>query len=619
MNAALKVPTVFTAIDNVSRVIDRMESKTKHFAANAEKVGQKAARVAVGGAAVAATVGLPLVLATKAAIDYEDSLASLSAITGVTGKDFEKFQSNIEATGDKMKVSYGNVAKSFELVGSAMPELLGNADALDRVSQATIILSRASREDLESSTRSLTGTMNQFSLGAEQADRVINVLAAGAKVGAATIAQTSDAMVNFGSVAASANMSVEQAVGSIQVLSKYGLFGAEAGTKLRGSLLKLQQAGLGYASGQFNINDALAEANTKMAKLSTAKKRDAFLQDKFGAENISTGRILLANTQLLKQYTAGVTGTSEATLQAAINQATAKQRFSEARAQLENLSVKIGSMLLPALNKLLEKIIPVIEKVVTWIKENPKLAKAIVIFVGILGGLAFVVSLVAGAIALATDAMIVFNIAAAANPVGLIVLAVVALIAAVALIITYWDEWGNALLMFVGGPIGWLISALASVYRNWEMIKAAFDKGAWAGIKALTNALLDGVLQPLQQILEVFAKLTGFEWAKNMATGLQKYREGMGLVTSKVTIDKYTPQLPSNITAYNPEVAPTQQSFSPLINPKVEQQQAMERTFNNNEQKQVSVKFENVPAGTTITGNGTDSINPNVTSTQSRK
>ena len=59
--------------------------------------------------------------------------------------------------------------------------------------------------------------MNQFSLGAEQSERTINVLAAGAKVGAASIAQTSEAMVNFGSVAAGANLSVEQAVGAVQV------------------------------------------------------------------------------------------------------------------------------------------------------------------------------------------------------------------------------------------------------------------------------------------------------------------------------------------------------------------------------------------------------------------
>ena len=54
------------------------------------------------------------------------------------------------------------VLKAYELVGSAQPVLLQNATSLDQVTRSVITLSKASRMDLEQSTRALTDVMNQF-------------------------------------------------------------------------------------------------------------------------------------------------------------------------------------------------------------------------------------------------------------------------------------------------------------------------------------------------------------------------------------------------------------------------------------------------------------------------
>ena len=232
MATALKVPTIFTAIDKFSSVVSGMEKNVKSFTTKSEAniarlqrsmrgISDVSRKVSIATGLIGTAIVAPLGLAVNAAMDYETSIASLSAITGATGAELSKFKSKVEQVADAQKMAYGETAKAFELAGSAMPELLKSADALGKVSSSAITLSKASGEDLESSIRSLTGTMNQFSLGAEQSERTINVLAAGAKVGAASIAQTSEAMVNFGSVAAGANLSVEQAVGAVQVLSKY--------------------------------------------------------------------------------------------------------------------------------------------------------------------------------------------------------------------------------------------------------------------------------------------------------------------------------------------------------------------------------------------------------------
>lgn len=319
--ATFSVSTKFTAIDGMSAVfakmnggIGKLETSLNSFE---KRVGSSLGKLGQFGLALGGTAVMTNMI--QATIDLDKNLKSLSAITGVTGKGFEDFKTRINALSVSTGMFKGDVAKAMEVVGNAAPEFLKNADALSAVTEASITLSKASGDDLYNSALSLTGVMNQFGLSAKEAVRVMNTLAAGSQVGSAGIIDVNEALKNFGSVAAGSNMSVETSVALIEVLAKKSIVGAEAGTKLRGATIKLKEAGFGYASGLFNINDALGEAKKKYDKLSTAKEKDAFLTKTFGIENITSGTILLENIGLLDEYTKGVTGTSTALDQATIN------------------------------------------------------------------------------------------------------------------------------------------------------------------------------------------------------------------------------------------------------------------------------------------------------------
>jgi len=302
-------------------------------------------------------------------VNFEKATASLSAITGATGNDLKALKGTILDMATEMKVSVTETTKLFEIVGSQMPQLLSDTQGMKAVAESAIILSKASGDTVEASTLAMASAMNQFNLGADQAERVMNVLAAGSLVGSAGITDVSDAMKNFGSVAAGANISVEESVALIEVLGKFGVVGAESGTKLRGSILKLQQANFGYASGQFEVNDALTEAKAKFDTLGTAMEKDAFLQKTFGAENIATGRILLSNIGLFEEYTKGVTGTSVATEQAAINSDTMSTVIKELKAAWENLVIKWseGTGTLDGLKTILRFVAENLESIIGWV------------------------------------------------------------------------------------------------------------------------------------------------------------------------------------------------------------------------------------------------------------
>lgn len=473
---AFVIPSIFTAIDKFSAPLKNMGANVQAFASKAEIGISKAERIfrkitpglsdvqkqllqfATAAAIAGAVVG-GIKFGFDSLTKYEDALASFRTIvSNLSDKEFTKFEDKITSVANTTDASTIQVAQSFEKIAGLNAKFAETADGLGQVSQAAIILSRASKDDLGSSAENLVGIMNQFSLAADQANRTINVLAAGQSVGAANIKQTSEAFVNFGSVAAGANITLEQSVGLVQTLGKYSLFGAEAGTKLRGSVLKLQQAGMGYKSGQFQINDALAETKRKFDSLKTAKQQDAYLNKVFGAENISTGRILVSNIDLFNQFTAGVTGTSEAQKAAAINSAT----FS---AMIEKLKNKFINWI--TTSDQAKKMMEMLKKVIGFLSNNLNtIIKVVGIAVGVftsmwaiikivrIGLIAYnivlgITSALSGTAAIAigkstvalrayqvvtklvTAAQWLWNAAMAANPIGLIIVGCLALGAAV--------------------------------------------------------------------------------------------------------------------------------------------------------------------------------------------
>jgi TP901 family phage tail tape measure protein len=297
--------------------------------------------------------------ATKAANDFEAKLANLSAITGLTGNSLEwmgnkakEMSTSTLEGGIHITKSADDIVDAFTKMGSARPELLKNKEALALVTEKALILAEASKMEMQPAIDAVAASMNQFNLGAEESNRIINVLGAGSLEGSAEVADLTDSLKNVGTVAASSNMTLEQTVAALEVLGEKQLKGVEAGTKLRGALLKMKEAGVGYTSGQFNLRDALIEVNTKLESQSGALEKDALKQKLFGIENITAGDILLQNVEKYDKLTIAVTGTDVAIRQAAKNTATNAALMAQAKNEFHNAAIELGKNLSPAMTML---------------------------------------------------------------------------------------------------------------------------------------------------------------------------------------------------------------------------------------------------------------------------
>lgn len=364
----LRANNLKSQIDSIEQSIGRFTGNVGNYRSALGGIGDLLTGGLVTGGAV---VGLQkfievMQLGISVAADYEQKLADLSALTGLTGGDLQFLEGigqqlqEIDVNGQKIVNTGSDILTAFKLVGGARPELLEDAVALGEVTKAAIVLSQASGDELEPSVQALTTILGQFQLEATASTEVINQLAAGARVGSAEIPQITNAITQFGAVAAESNVNTAESIALIEVLADRQLKNAEAGTQLRNVLINLQSADVlpKRAQEEFErlginidiLKDKTIPFEKRLRELGKAQGDVTALTEIFGKENVIAATILTSGIKKYEQFTKGVQNTNDAFTQAEIRANTAQRSF-------ENLQ-KSG---LNSLQDSFQKLTPIIQ------------------------------------------------------------------------------------------------------------------------------------------------------------------------------------------------------------------------------------------------------------------
>lgn len=266
-------------------------------------------------------------------MELQQAMADLSSITGITGKDLEQLELIARKTGVSSGMGAVGAANAFSLLASQIDVSKIGMGGLEELQRKTITLAQASGMSMEDAANSMAGTINQFGLQASEAGRVINVLAAGSKYGAAEIPQLAESFKVVGAACNAAGLSVESTAGAIEVLSKNNLKGAEAGTALRNIVLKMQTA-MGVDFSKTSLQEALV-------KLKPHMKDATYMSKLFGMENVAAAQFLVANSDMVKEMTDRVTNTNVATEQAAIRTDTWSEKMKRITAQINDCGIAL--------------------------------------------------------------------------------------------------------------------------------------------------------------------------------------------------------------------------------------------------------------------------------------
>lgn len=295
---------------------------------------------AIGGAAAATQF---LNNSVAAARTFEAAISDLSAITGATGEDLEFLAAASRQFGATTTLSATEAANAFKLIASAKPDLLGNADALARVTREAITLSEATGEDLASSANTLGNALNQFGEGAESSTRFINVLAEGSRLGASGVGEISEALKNSGVAAAEAGLSFEETNAVLQTFSTVGIRGSEAGTALRSVMVALER------SADRELRPSVVGLNTALENLSARNLDTTQAVKLFGQEHFIAANVLIKNREQVAGLTQALTGTNAAYEQASTRTDNFQGDLTALGSAYEGLQISVGQLLIETL------------------------------------------------------------------------------------------------------------------------------------------------------------------------------------------------------------------------------------------------------------------------------
>ena len=304
----------------------------------------------------------------------EESQAGLKALTGLdddsiawlTGQA-KTLSTTMTKEGLRVRQSAAEILDAFMLVGSAKPELLGDKEALKAVTEEAMRLQAAAKDiTLNEAVDSLTLSLNQYGAAADQAGRFTNVLAAGSQAGSANIASQAKAIRNAGTAAASANVPIEQTVALIETLAYRGIKDEVAGTGLKKFFLVLQ-------TGADETNPKIVGLDKALENLKNKNMDAGAIKKMFGEEGYNTASVILQNTEMVKDFTAAVTGTNVAYEQAAINSDTAQAKLEQARNKMKLAAIDLGEKLNPALTvstNMLTNVLKYLPGLIDWCKNG---------------------------------------------------------------------------------------------------------------------------------------------------------------------------------------------------------------------------------------------------------
>lgn len=298
--------------DKFDKGLFQAQQNLKSFSAQSKSAFAGIAKIG-GYAAAFAGISTSIHAAVTANMEFEKSLSSLRSLTGVSAQELNYFRA--EAVKMAMDSTQSAVAMvdAYKLIGSQMPELLKNKEALSATARAAVTLAEAAEIDVPTAAKALTGSLNQMGASSARASEYINILAAASQQGSADIPYLNRAIENAGGTASAVGVKFNELVAAIEAIAPRITDAGSAGTNLRNIFLTLE------ASADNNLKPSVVGLSTAIDNLSKKNLNATELTKMFGKESVTAAIALLQEKDAFDQLRVGIEGTNTAYEQAEIN------------------------------------------------------------------------------------------------------------------------------------------------------------------------------------------------------------------------------------------------------------------------------------------------------------
>lgn len=444
------------------------------------------APAAVGAALVGVGTGL-----YKIGEQFTNMSNTIRVGTGASGKALDGLVEDAKKVGSK-------VPGSFEQIGSVVADVntrLGlSGETMQTVASQYMEAGRILGEEVDINKTS--AAFNAFSIEGENVSLALDDLFRVSQATGVGMNELADGVKMAGPMAQSLGLDFKDTASLIGTFDKAGLQSSRMMAGLSRGLVNLAKDGeepkdalarvTGSIKGLMDQGD-IAGATDLAAQVFGTRNAQAFVKA------IDDGSLSLDDLMgTIGATTDTILGVGEETR-------TAADTFGLMKNNAALMAEPLASLTFETISNGLERIAPYTQEFSQWLQDNPTTVK---IMAGVLGVLA-------GALAVAAAAQWIMNSALLASPITWIIVGIAAVIAAVVLLATHWDE-----------VTAW-ISETWGAFTDW--LKTSFDSigqwfvDLWTGMKDKAVELWTQITGAISEKWEGIKSLAGEKW--NQITG----------------------------------------------------------------------------------------------------
>ncbi|MFW5434357.1 phage tail tape measure protein [Paenibacillus apiarius] len=401
-----------TKLGASSSEIDRITRELEKNAKSANGASNEVRQLGVAYAGLAVVMGAVIQKAVETSATFEQSMAKVKAITGATGEEFEKLRNQSIELGAATIYTASQAADAQSYLAMAGFKTNQIIAAMPGV----LALAAAGQMDLARTSDIASNILTGFQLEAEEAMRVVDVMAKTMTSSNTNIEQLGYAMKYVAPVAASLGISIEETAAAIGKLSDAGIQGEMAGTQLRAILLRLvrpvgesaeimEKLGINIKDAAGNIlplTQIVGQLEKGFGKLTQAQQAEA--ASLLAGTEAASGFLTLINTgsASLESFTEVLRNSGGTAQEIADTQMdTLKGSIEEMKSALESVGIAVGDTFAPAVRAVVDLLTRMF---LGFTELDPALQAAIVAFpvatAGVLGLVAAV-----GALTIAMNAL----------------------------------------------------------------------------------------------------------------------------------------------------------------------------------------------------------------------
>ena len=484
----------------LNRDLDRAEQNVER---RLEKFSRRARVAGTFLAGFGAIVTGAFALATKAAIDYEKSLAEVRTIaTSLSQEGFQQLSEDVQDLSREMGISTSEAIPALYQAISAGVPAENVIDFLRTASKAAI----GGITELDVAVKGISVAVNGYGADVLTAAEASDLMFTTVRLGITTFNELAQGLYDVIPAAVAAGVNFQEVSAAMAVMTAQGTPTRVATTQLRQVLLEASKGGsaletairslVGRSFRQLRADGLTVGEILHQLRLRVEASGKSMFDLGIPVEALQgilaiTGTQASRMTDALEEMRKSV-GATDAAFD--IMNATAARKLARAMEELRFIFRQVGLALLPVLQAILQFVTPIVTAIANWTQENKGLAAAIFITVAALGTFALFAGL-----ALISAGLV----AGAIGTLGITMAGVTGV--------------ATAMWIAISGPVGLIIAGIVALiavgvylYHRFDAVRNIVD-AAWRAIKDFAADAVKS-LQPLIEALGYIVGLLGSVW-----------------------------------------------------------------------------------------------------------